>query len=48
MIENTRKYIEDVIGRKLTHIEILIFGMAYNGGFIDGKYSMEEENKDKK
>ena len=35
-IEDTRTKIEDIIGRKLTELEVLIMGLAYQEGFSSG------------
>ena len=37
MIESTIKYIESILGRKLTGEEILLVGVAYQDGYNQGR-----------
>lgn len=47
MIESTIKYAESILGRKLTGAELLLVGVAYQDGFIQG-LKKGGENNDRK
>jgi hypothetical protein len=36
LIESTIKYVESILGRKLTGEELLLLGVAYQQGYSDG------------
>jgi hypothetical protein len=46
LIESTIKYVESVLGRKLTGGELLMIGLAYQDGYINGLKKGREENDD--
>jgi hypothetical protein len=46
LIESTIKYIESILGRKLAGDEILLVGVAYQDGYINGLKKGREENDD--
>jgi hypothetical protein len=46
LIESTIKYVESILGRKLTGEEILLVGVAYQDGFINGLKKGRVENDD--
>jgi hypothetical protein len=45
LIEETLKYIENLLGRKLIKDEILIVGVSYQQGYINGLKKGREENE---
>jgi len=44
LIESTIKYIESILGRKLTGEEVILVGVAYQDGYINGLKRGREEN----
>jgi hypothetical protein len=46
MIESTIKYVESILSRKLTGEELLLLGVAYQDGYINGLKRGREENDD--